>query len=693
MSFLKRIHIFEIALITVVLGIHLYAALSDAYNLPNTWFSRDDAYYYFKVAQNITEGHGSTFDGINPTNGYHPLWMLVCIPIFFLARYDLILPLRVLLMVMALFNAITGVLIYRLINANLSHSIAILAASFWCFNLYIHYTVYEFGLETPLAAFAIVLFIYKLSQFENDRRTGFVTTRQITELAATAVIVMFSRLDLVFVAGIAGIWIVWRGRPLRSLLPLDMVVIVLSMVSSVAWRTGLDVYTGQFASSALEAAALGLGIKLITLYFFGLYQNLRIRTIWTTIKQTVIAITSGEILLIVIYYFLSQLGIGKLFPQGAFVVDLVLCVLLILGIRITAHLFSNKNISPDAQDESPFKMLQQKWRTWLKESSIYFGILGGALGLYMIFNRLAFGTASPVSGQIKHWWGTLGKTVYDYPPSNWASFYGISYKGVYDAWQPVSNFFDWFAGIIKPLYPGSNTTDERYYIVMASSAILGLIILLLNVDLAREKISSMAIIPLLAGGVFQILSYTTTAYAGVKIWYWVSQMVLIVLVESILLEIIINPSKKKQFWRFAFQTASVIAGIYLAFSLGTEIFSLMRYNYFPLDRPYMEVLPYLEENTPPGSVIGVTGGGNVGYFIHDRTIVNMDGLINSYDYFKSVQNGSAAAYLRDHKVRIIFASPRLLDLPPYFGQFDPYLQSYNRYGGKALMYLLTEPKN
>ena len=100
MNFLKRLSLFEILLIATILGIHLYAAFSDAYNFPNAWFMRDDAYYYFKVAQNITEGRGISFDGINLTNGYHPLWLLVCIPVFYLARFDLILPLRVLLMVM-----------------------------------------------------------------------------------------------------------------------------------------------------------------------------------------------------------------------------------------------------------------------------------------------------------------------------------------------------------------------------------------------------------------------------------------------------------------------------------------------------------------------------------------------------------------------------------------------------------------
>ena len=40
--------------------------------------SFDDAWYYFTIARNVADGAGSTFDGIHETNGYHPLWMLVC---------------------------------------------------------------------------------------------------------------------------------------------------------------------------------------------------------------------------------------------------------------------------------------------------------------------------------------------------------------------------------------------------------------------------------------------------------------------------------------------------------------------------------------------------------------------------------------------------------------------------------------
>ena len=43
----------------------------------------DDAFYYFQVARNTAEGHFSSFDGgITRTNGYHPLWMFLLVPLF-----------------------------------------------------------------------------------------------------------------------------------------------------------------------------------------------------------------------------------------------------------------------------------------------------------------------------------------------------------------------------------------------------------------------------------------------------------------------------------------------------------------------------------------------------------------------------------------------------------------------------------
>src|SRR5512139_3885588 len=163
---MKRFPWFETILILVVMSISLYAALSDAQNLSWRWFTRDDAYYYFKVAQNISEGHGSTFDGINRTNGYHPLWMAICVPIFALARFDLVLPLRILFLVLSALSVWTGILLYRLVGRLFAPVIGAFAALYWVFSQTVLFRVYKQGLETGIAALLIVLLLYKLFDFE-----------------------------------------------------------------------------------------------------------------------------------------------------------------------------------------------------------------------------------------------------------------------------------------------------------------------------------------------------------------------------------------------------------------------------------------------------------------------------------------------------------------------------------------------
>ncbi len=45
----------------------------------------DDFYYYAKIAKEIAAGHGSTFGGMSATNGYHPLWQVMLVPLFALS--------------------------------------------------------------------------------------------------------------------------------------------------------------------------------------------------------------------------------------------------------------------------------------------------------------------------------------------------------------------------------------------------------------------------------------------------------------------------------------------------------------------------------------------------------------------------------------------------------------------------------
>jgi len=119
----------------------------------------DDAFYYFKVAQHIVAGEGSTFDGVNKTNGYHPLWMLANLAAFRLFDSPGQSIRFVLLLCVALDLAAetTMVLIAYILAEDLR--IVPLMAAVWLLNYRVIVATFT-GLETGLSMFATgVLFL------------------------------------------------------------------------------------------------------------------------------------------------------------------------------------------------------------------------------------------------------------------------------------------------------------------------------------------------------------------------------------------------------------------------------------------------------------------------------------------------------------------------------------------------------
>ena len=98
----------------------------------------DDAFYYFQLAQNIVHGAGSTVDGVNFTNGYHPLWLLILLPIFKFFSSGVVgdvTPVHAVLVVSALLNAGLGLVLLRIVSRYTQSAwIASLALAWWFFN-------------------------------------------------------------------------------------------------------------------------------------------------------------------------------------------------------------------------------------------------------------------------------------------------------------------------------------------------------------------------------------------------------------------------------------------------------------------------------------------------------------------------------------------------------------------------------
>lgn len=117
----------------------------------------DDAFIYFVIARNLAAGLGATFDGVAPTNGFHPLWALLLTPIFgAFSRGDL--PVHLALTVSAVCDtaagALAGWVVWRAVGPELRSPAAVIATALYLFN---PRTILESvnGLETGLAALAL----------------------------------------------------------------------------------------------------------------------------------------------------------------------------------------------------------------------------------------------------------------------------------------------------------------------------------------------------------------------------------------------------------------------------------------------------------------------------------------------------------------------------------------------------------
>jgi hypothetical protein len=298
----------------------------------------------------------------------------------------------------------------------------------------------------------------------------------------------------------------------------------------------------------------------------------------------------------------------------------------------------------------------------------------------------------PVSGQVKRWWASSAINIYGSQASSLTEFLGLNPNAELNAWPPLTARVSLWYNYIFHTYPWAYPVEIRHRIY---PILLAIVLAVIGAALVvwRRRLTAKAVrvgaVPLFVGSWLQILSYSITGYASPKEWYWLTEQLFMVILGALIINLIFDLLSERSFpsqiliW--------ILVGWFslpLVYRYARDIYLDMPHGSIPADKAYMEVVPFLEARTQPGDVIGMTGGGNVGYFIHDRTIVNMDGLINSYDYFMALRDGRSADYLYETGMRYVFASPYLLKSAPYRGQFTGRLTPVVEWGGKELMQLL-----
>lgn len=644
---------FEIALALAIVLAHLYVVFAPANSLVN-WFTTDDAFYYFKVAQNISEGHGSTFDQIGYTNGYHPLWLLVCIPIFSLARYDLILPLRLVVLLMSILTAGTSVLLFRLISLRLSALTAGLAAIFWAFFPTSHAVTTTLGMESGINAFFIMLLLYQTAQFDAipERRTR----RQLWVIGVTALLMVLSRLDNAFLAVFIGLWLLFPHKRVRALIFADFLFIFVAVFGSFLLRLPIANYM-TYSGTAMAMLMIALVIKPVVYYAFGLYRADR-GGLKAALRQ-IIAAALASLGVSVTVLLAVAAGLLDGLPRSVIVLDMLLSIMFVL---VTRRLIRTP-VPDDSMAGSPLEAFsRQRWLAWLPKALAFFAPLGVGMLAYLAINWQLFGTATPVSGQIKRWWGSM-YTVYGRLPRTHAELFGLQFDSNLSPFYLFSaiplQLAQWYAGFRKIMDDALIDHLGLTYFWLFSATIL--LIVVLRWRTLREKLAGWAILPLLVACLVQAANYKLGYYAAMHTWYWIAEFILI----TILLAAVLDSAAELLTWSRPLK--SVLAVGAMAVTLGLVVsFAAMLSERVPWQVDPENAEDYrlgpklLTEVTEPGSLIGCTGGGVVSYFMEGRTVVNLDGLISSYPYFQRVHSGDMRGYLNEIGLNYVYGANYVL---------------------------------
>jgi 4-amino-4-deoxy-L-arabinose transferase-like glycosyltransferase len=173
----------------------------------------DDAFYYLQIASHAARGLGFSFDGVFPTNGFHPLLAWLQVPVFRLFGADPWIPIRVTQIGLGVATATTGYVLFRLGRAMGDDRAGLLMTSFFLLSPFT-WILPQRGTEEALS----VLLIALSAAFLAARRHTAMGTREGVELGALVGLACLARTDNILWAACVGLFLLWRPRRVPAIL-------------------------------------------------------------------------------------------------------------------------------------------------------------------------------------------------------------------------------------------------------------------------------------------------------------------------------------------------------------------------------------------------------------------------------------------------------------------------------------------
>ncbi len=173
-------------------------------------FVADDLYYYLTIANSIADGRGPTFDGLSLTNGFHPLYVLILVPITHLSPLDINAPVRAALVVNSVIDVGTAVIVADTVRRIRSGVAGQMAAIMWLLNPFVISVVLT-GVEAALAAFLVSVTLWQYVRMGGRTASGYADWLVLGILCGLAIL---ARTDTIFLS--AALFIVQVGSAVSS---------------------------------------------------------------------------------------------------------------------------------------------------------------------------------------------------------------------------------------------------------------------------------------------------------------------------------------------------------------------------------------------------------------------------------------------------------------------------------------------
>lgn len=206
---------------------------------PGGWLAQgiaDDSFYYLTIARHLANGSGFTFDGLLPTNGFHPLFALLLTPLFWMFPEGGLPPVYASQVIVLGLNLVAALPLYYLLNVTAGQRAGRAGVLLWLYNPWaLIFTVS--GVESALYVLCIVLVLYTYARWRLE--PGWLGSRAPVLIGVLMGLTVLARSDGVFLGLILGLDLLllasWRQPGLRKRFDRELIrPILLIMLSGAA---------------------------------------------------------------------------------------------------------------------------------------------------------------------------------------------------------------------------------------------------------------------------------------------------------------------------------------------------------------------------------------------------------------------------------------------------------------------------